>query len=116
MTEKQMLEFAAKAAGINLHVWGTKGKENFADLDSGNRWNSLTDDGDALRLAAKLRLDIEHGSPLDNSRYVLVRRCGIEMMRDAVQVFEEFEDESGRIFAMCRAITRAAAAIGEKMP
>jgi len=50
MNDRELLELAAKAAGI-AHVtpmmieWG--------------QWNPLTDDGDALRLAVKLRLLID---------------------------------------------------------
>ena len=58
MNDRELLELAAKAAGIRLHVWGTKGAENFADMDAkpGNGWNPLEDDGDALRLAVRVPL------------------------------------------------------------
>lgn len=58
MTDRELIEAAAKAAGIELHVWGTKGDENFAAMNWPNtpRWNPLRDDGDALRLAVKLRI------------------------------------------------------------
>lgn len=54
MTDRELLELAAKAAGIPL-------KPDFArryDYYMADRlmWNPLTDDGDALRLAVKLRL------------------------------------------------------------
>ena len=67
MNDRELLELAAKAAGMRLHVWGTKGAENFADLDAhqGGRWNPLSDDGDALRLAVKLHISIEHPDPAD---------------------------------------------------
>ena len=63
MTDRELLEKAAKAAGIRLHVWGSPGQENFADMNAegckgGARWNPLTDDGDALRLAVRLRMQI----------------------------------------------------------
>lgn len=123
MTERGMLVMAAKAGGIEgeYESWTGQGfKEGIRQILNGSKclrpWNPRGDGGDAMRLAAKLRLDIEHGSPLDNSRYVRVSRCGIEMVRELVIVVEEFEDESGRFDAMCFAITRAAAAIGEQMP
>lgn len=59
MKERELLELAAKAAGIPIHVWGAKGKELIADMtepDNHKLWNPLTDDGDALRLAVKLRM------------------------------------------------------------
>ncbi len=45
MTDKELLELAAKAAGI-------KGKAIY--------WNPLTDDGDAFRLAVKLHIDVNY--------------------------------------------------------
>ncbi len=64
MTEKELLELAAKAAGIE----GRRFVENEAiqaNLHTGmwcdlleDIWNPLTDDGDALRLAVKLGIDI----------------------------------------------------------
>ena len=52
MTDREMLELAAKAAGMRV-IW-----PNEAVLPDGRsiRWNPLTDDGDALRLAVKLKL------------------------------------------------------------
>ena len=57
MTDIELLEAAAKAAGYL--IGGLDDKHIFID-DNGSmyRWNPLTDDGDALRLAVKLRLDI----------------------------------------------------------
>lgn len=111
MTDKELLELAAKAAGhhivdnghpISLYIAseGCKG---------GVRWNPLSDDGDALRLAAKLCIEIEHNNPLDIDRYVRAYRCGILSVRDPISITEEFEDEDQRVAAMCRVITRAAA-------
>lgn len=59
--DRELLELAAKAAGlrvvdkshpVSLYV------ENGSSF-GGVRWNPLTDDGDALRLAVKLGLHIE---------------------------------------------------------
>lgn len=123
-TDRKLLELAAKAIG--LKVWWGNGWQSdhlFREIAShssglitGVEWNPRANSADALELAASLRIDVEHGSPLDNSRYVLASRRGIEMARDAVSVVEEFEDERARADAMCLAITRAAAAIGEVMP
>jgi hypothetical protein len=61
MTDKELLELAAKAAELPECGWMGPAfmyvKDNtFTD------WNPLTDDGDALRLAVKLQLKIEHYS------------------------------------------------------
>lgn len=65
MTDRELLELAAKAAGIEgyycsrsnclggMTITGIQSKE-----DTWGLWNPLTDDGDALRLAVKLELDI----------------------------------------------------------
>ncbi|CAN7192436.1 hypothetical protein [Acidovorax sp. LjRoot117] len=111
MVDKELLELAAKAAGQERSAAG--------DLWSnaqGQLWNPLLDDRDAWRLAMRLHLDIEQSNPLDNTRYVSVSRCGIEMVHGPVRVTEEFEDESGRNDATRRAIVRAAAEIGRAMP
>lgn len=61
--DRALLEAAARAAGLALFVWGKKGAENYCiklpDNAPGERWNPLTDDGDALRLAVKLRMQID---------------------------------------------------------
>jgi len=60
MTDRELLEAAAKAAGIPLEWDGNprdwqpmyyKGKTYHA-------WNPLTDDGDALRLAVRLNIGV----------------------------------------------------------
>lgn len=72
MTDRELIELAAKAAGIGTLVWGEKYKLGDDEIDctdlpyirSGQQdesdvyWNPLDDDGDALRLAVKLRLTI----------------------------------------------------------
>jgi hypothetical protein len=64
MTDRELLESAAKAAGIDLSTadWGG-GRDGFywVIYDQPGRveyWSPLTDDGDALRLAVKLGLAI----------------------------------------------------------
>lgn len=63
MTDKELLELAAKAAGIKLdRSWfGGFDLLGNAVLDWHNNhvWNPLTNDGDALRLAVKLRMDVD---------------------------------------------------------
>ena len=57
MTDRELLELAAKAAGICLedgHHWVG---------GFWTRWNPLTDDGDALRLAVKLGLVVDCSRP-----------------------------------------------------
>lgn len=61
MNEKQMLELAAKAAGLKYHAFVNDPFIGYGlsigDLET-PIWNPLTDDGDALRLAVKLGLEM----------------------------------------------------------
>jgi hypothetical protein len=59
-TDRELLELAAKAAGINARWYDTT--DCMMRIGSGSglaRWDPLTDDGDALRLAVKLGISIE---------------------------------------------------------
>lgn len=53
--DRELLELAAKAAGYKI-AW--EGGCVTGWMAGGGWWNPLTDDGDALRLAAKLRLTL----------------------------------------------------------
>ena len=56
-SDRELLELAAKAAGY----WSNK--FNCPDnVPFGGRWDPLTNDGDALRLAVKLRLLVDFSS------------------------------------------------------
>lgn len=75
MNDRELLEKAAKAAGIAIvsctcrnEKWPFKHNESV----SGKRghWNPLVDDGDALRLAAKLRLGL---IPLEGGGWDVVK-------------------------------------------
>ena len=105
MTDKKLLELAAKAAGINGR-WDER-YNCFYDLSQGfqNPWNPLTDDGDALRLAVKLKIDIKHYDD-----YVVGWFDGGYMGTGKIMY------ESNPYAATRRAIVRAAADIGKAMP
>ena len=99
MTDKELLELAAKAAGISLKIYH----------EVLNQWNPLTDDGDALRLAVKLCLDVEtHGA---NAMHPYI--CAFDCERN---IAEEVQPDDGDPYsATRRAIVRAAAEIGKEM-
>lgn len=66
MTDREVLEAAAKAAGMTGMKWTGSSLGKMIDPTRpdetgtvGPNWNPLTDDGDALRLAVKLGLSIE---------------------------------------------------------
>ena len=96
MTDKELLEAAAKAAGIEYdfcrpELGGCKVRKG---LTSG-WWSPLTDDGDALRLAVKLEMLVD---------FMQLRVVAGWRTPEVCIDFEEGE--------YCRAIVRAAAAIG----
>jgi len=102
MTDREMLEFAAKAAGLRVvAVAGDRGLW-VLDREDVEEWNPLTDDGDALRLAVKLRhLRVGLGECIGRGAY------------SHIAILESGPDPYA---ATRRAITRAAAAIGKAMP
>lgn len=112
-TDRELLELAAKASGFDLTGWDWMGY-SFAqdwqspDPEARKYWNPLIDDGDALRLAVKLRIDVIHDDPRDNDAWVM---AGPNM--DCV---EDIDGEASRSAATRRAIVRAAAEIGRGMP
>ena len=95
-TDRELLELAAKAAGYRyMPANGCI----VVDGIPGN-WNPLTDDGDALRLAVLLRLDLNINDG----------ECDVFSSDGFVNERDEDTDSATR-----RAIVRAAAAIGEGM-
>lgn len=98
MSDRELLELAAKAAGYQPQGM-EDGKLYLYGVQYG--WNPLQDDGDALRLAVKLGMDIRiYGTE------VRVYCCGVI----ASEGPPDFNS------ATRRAIVRAAAAIGRSMP
>lgn len=59
MTDRELLEMAARAAGID--GWWEQPYLSFIKR-SGGPWRPLTDDGDAHRLESYLRLDVTWGN------------------------------------------------------
>jgi hypothetical protein len=108
MTDRELLEAAAKAAGIDWIkncVWIENGFYSPLAKHERIAWNPLTDDGDALRLMVKLRLTT-------NCSYDEVALCGQEFTQKDVFIERNGEDPYA---ATRRAIVRAAAAIGKEM-
>lgn len=116
MTDRELLELAAKAAGIELKGWTRiSGDEDAVigyDAYSVETWNPLTDDGDALRLSNKLRINIQRETLIEPPFSPSIH-CG----RYGPQPTAWAEESEGITpdYATRRAITRAAAAIGEAM-
>ena len=106
MNDKELLELAAKAAGVKAlwikTLWSPDGElrdctnDHPQDIYAAPPWNPLTDDGDALRLAIKLNLTVCSG-PV----YSYVVGCTQE------------KNNGDPYAATRRAIVRAAAEIGK---
>lgn len=112
MNDHELLELAAKAAGYekdwhwNHHFIMSAG----GSVKEGNSWvtwNPLTDDGDALRLAVKLELNLwigAGGTDAEHDDYPL---------KTVTQICDHLTGDP--YAATRRAIVRAAAEIGKGM-
>lgn len=110
MDDRTMLELAAKACGWVWHPAGDldENAAGWIDPATGNVhwediWSPLTDDGDALRLAVKLGIDIQ--------QFVSTRM--VEAWKHPHQACGE-DYGADPCSATRRAIVRAAAAIAAK--
>ena len=120
MTDREMLELAAKAGGYARHEYvensARDGRVVTGHYDSLLEVciNPLTDDGDALRLAVKLmiRVSVNRAFPLGIPGSVTAeypdRDCFYFALGEAVTNGDPYA-------ATRRAITRAAAEIGRQM-
>ena len=114
-TDRELLELAAKAAGIEL-AWHKNAAPTHRISGVDYFWCPMDSDGDAFRLAVKLRIDVIHywGQVLDEGQSPFVEAVHCE--RDVVNFPGVFEDIGSDGFASTRrAIVRAAASIGEKL-
>ena len=123
MTDRELLELAAKAAGIDLipYTWfkGTGwDHEGFTLAGEGpDEWNPLEDDGAALRLAVKLEIDLSFYTEREARVYAQTKHClgfGTDGMASyqAHEYHKELYAEDPYA-ATRRAIVRAAAEIGK---
>ena len=96
MTDRELLELAAKAAGLDIE-WQPGDWAH--DNETGCEWNPLTGDGDALRLAVKIYM-------FDGSLFKRFMTIRLEETRlNPARSDEEITR---------RAIVRVAAEIGKK--
>lgn len=118
MNNRELLELAAKAAGVSYCGSGVVTVEDrgvwvgdYAD-DSKRYWNPLTDFGTALQLGMKLEFRIE---PRAVPGAVYIDRLHPHTCRWHHYAHEFYNNEN-MMTAVCRAITRAAAEVGKAMP
>jgi hypothetical protein len=113
MTDRELLELAAKAAGMDVH-WGSGWESDYmfrriprpsSPLVTNVRWDPITYSGDAFELAVKLRINLTfYATALLNTEYVYV---GDSHTRTELHLDD--------LAATRRAIVRAAAEIGKEM-
>ena len=101
MTDREMLKLAAKAAGYEVRSDGEGGLTIPTRRGASREWNPLTDDGDALRLAVRLHMQVS----------ITTESCRAETLPSlGVRV-----NDNDEMAATRRAIVRAAAQIGAQM-
>jgi len=94
--DRELLELAAKAHG----GIASDGLGECFDMALEKDWNPLTDDGDALRLAVKLKMELD---------------CHLYCASVNYNVWHDADDIGDGEAATRRAIVRAAAEIGKSM-
>ena len=109
MTDQELLELAAKAAGIDFDGHSFIKRDRY----SAAVWEPLHDDGDALRLAVKLGMTIATG----------VVSCRVKQRKDAIEELYPVDPNNNHVPsletampAVRRAIVNVAAEIGKNMP
>ena len=112
-TDRELLELAANAAGVDgLYAENSYRKSN-GILIADRLWNSFTNDGDALRLAVKLRMTIRPEPAAVCAGWSIGERGA--PTRDGLGPWfwkEWYRAPGDELAATRRAIVRAAAAIG----
>lgn len=107
MNDRELLELAAKAAGYQVEWVKNSGCYYRCEEEIGReQWDPLEDDGDALRLAVKLRLDIMF---FEGFQEVHSSHC----YADRPECLEEYGEDI--MASTRRAIVRAAAEIGKSL-
>ncbi|AXS87429.1 hypothetical protein D0Y56_10835 [Pseudomonas aeruginosa] len=120
MNDRTLLELAARAAGIKARwfkvnqwrqVGGNRmqtGQDDVFGTHHRKPWNPLTDDGDALRLAVKLRFEVQCYPGMASVIYD-------DGSPDGAYLQQNPEKGQSDEQATRRAIVRAAAKIGKSM-
>lgn len=132
MTDKELLELAAKACGFKKvsatyhsdddgyptsEFWYMHVKDLY-DGKSGSSciWNPLTDDGDALRLAVKLNINPQQYPIYLKEKHSAIAIMHIDIENDISGIATYQECGNDPYAATRRAIVCAAAEIGKEKP
>ena len=109
MTDRELLEAAAKAAGLTIEYWAQDDYPVVYDGNSSVGWDPLTFDSDALRLAVKLHIQVTPGT-YNKDKYEAFNPAGVD---EACEFRSWLQNEFA---ATRRAIVRAAAALAKGQP
>jgi len=116
MTDRELLELAAKASGLHIvpsedgQLW-----EMEPDGLNGGPWNPLTEDGDALRLAVELKISIDlYADSVEAMDSCKPFRIGHDTFHNNFVCIEDAAPDYAE--SVRRAIVRAAAEIGKALP
>ena len=106
MSDRELLELAAKAIGYKILDWyDDRFRHTVYDGEKSTYWNPLVDDGDALRLAVRLRMEVD--------AWGAGASAAVKTNGRATVSEPHYGDAPER--ATRRAIVRAAAEIGKGM-
>ena len=109
MTDREMIDLAAKAAGITLEYRHGSDAYYYDDPDTGREeWNPILNDGQSLRLAVKCGISIYAGTYRAG--------CDVVPQEDEGNIVTNENYDDDPYAATRKAITRAAAEIGKAMP
>jgi hypothetical protein len=115
-TDRELLELAAKAAGMNDWKFTGTGMAKMLDPNRpettgsiGRDWNPLTDDGDALRLAVALHIGHDYFVDIARDEHCCAW-INHRSVRGLVRVYEPYGADP--CAATRRAIVQVAALIG----
>ena len=122
MTEKEMLELAAKAINLPLGTWNDGGEPYSSGqgfiLQGNQLWNPATNDGDSRRLQVTLRIAVTpypvYGQPKHSVIAKQYQRG--DMMRESnpTEAIEVYGDDPAAATRL--AVLKCAAKIGKAMP
>lgn len=124
MTDRELLELAAKAAGLNIKAERVDSDDAFMCFVVGRKgtrekvdWNPLTDDGDSRRLQVALAIDLRFGV---SDLYGPYAHARTEVRRGDSIDFHEICLPMGLLpdanATARRVVLEVAAAIGKAMP
>lgn len=106
MNDRELLELAANAAGYRI-TFGASGDPYIKDGINTRAWNPIIDDGDALRLSVRLKLQIIPGTY--NKDEFVAFDSGV----GSAYEYLHFQQDD---YAACRrAVVRVAAEIGKRI-